>query len=523
MKFLFKNFKILSLENGFTLLELLAALLILTLVIFAFTPLFLSSIERIHFAGDKSEALFQSQSEIEISIAERQTVDGYELVFTYGENEIIVPGGLVDVEVAEGRATASLGGFVPFVPTINFHLQLLPLFEGYNELPMLLLGKDTQFELVGEPRKLQIYDSAGVLKNEPEFTIIVPPDGVPEGYTSIPERYEQYARFDMPGELRNEGSPYLAEISWMIESDIEIVVRARFQVMLPQAVAVGSGQRLWNSPDALGIWKQRYQGTGDGSIQDVVWTGYEYVAVASTGRIIFWRNRLPLNTDVAIDVNPESISYGGGTLVVVGQNGKVIYSKDAHVWSLPLVISDQHLNAVGYSDAVGQFVAVGNNGVIFSSADGMYWDDEWAGAAPAGVTFKGVAYGNNRWLAVGQDSGGAVIYKSTVDGWEKVEHATLGSITHILNDLLYDGTQFIVVGEGGVILTSIDGDNWTTAASGTVNNLNAIDWSCEREGNELYVIVGDGGTVLTWTGEVTDSWIIQISGFSSNVYGVAVR
>ena len=124
-------------ENGFSLVELLAALIILTIIIFAFTPLLLASIENIHYAGDKSEALHEGQSELEVDIAELRTVDGHELEFIFGDQEegnytsIIVAGGLVEVDKSKGEASAWLSGFVPNVPTISIDPSLER--EGYDD------------------------------------------------------------------------------------------------------------------------------------------------------------------------------------------------------------------------------------------------------------------------------------------------------------------------------------------------------------------------------------------------------
>lgn len=521
-------------ETGFSMLELLAALVILTIVIFAFTPLFISSMERIHFAGDKSDALFKGEAEIEISLAERQTIDGDELIFTYGENgenEIIVPGGLVGIEVTQGNALSVLGGFIPYVPTINLHLAPLPLIEGYNVSPMIIMGRDTKLENVVEPRKLKILDNQGLLKFEPLFDIIEPPDGVPEDYGTLPERYDQYARFEMPVGLRNADGPFLVEISWLIENDIEVIVRTRFQVLLPYAVATGGGQRIWISPDASQTWRLRqHPGEGgSGTYNDVIWTGYEYIAVSSSGQILAWRNRMPISILAEItDASFKSIVNDGTMYVVVGVNGRVVYSRDKVSWfnSDPSSITGSDLYAVGYSANEGLFAAVGSNGVIFTSPDGNNWEDEWNGLVPEAaqtVTFTGLAYGHSRWLAVGYDAGGAVIYKSGLDGWVRVVDATLDAVSYGLNDIIFDGSRFIAVGNSGTVLKSNDGESWTEIGIGTTDDLHAIDFNRAGEVSSHCVIVGQNGTVVTWTGNIADIPVVQISKLSHTGYGVAVR
>lgn len=73
-------------------------------------------------------------------------------------------------------------------------------------------------------------------------------------------------------------------------------------------------------------------------------------------------------------------------------------------------------------------------------------------------------------------------------------------LPNVLNDVLWNGSQFLAVGDGGAIMRSSDGIGWVTVASGTDMNLNAIAW----DGSD-YAVVGDAGTVLispdgeTWT------------------------
>ncbi len=81
-----------------------------------------------------------------------------------------------------------------------------------------------------------------------------------------------------------------------------------------------------------------------------------------------------------------------------------------------------------------------------------------------------------------------------------------GTSTHLMS-VTWSGTQFVAVGESGVILTSPDGNVWTARISGTSNTLNAVI----KAGSQL-VAVGAGGTILTSSDGVT--WVVRSSGTS---------
>ncbi len=503
-------------ERGFTLTEIIVAMSILVLIVFVFTPLFLTSIRSIYFAGDKSTALYEGQSELEVNIAEKQTVDGYEFIFTFGDpgdpeaTTIKVPGGLVDVTKTKNEATAWLSGFVPYVPTIN--LEPTMLIEGYDGTSITLLGRDTDFtEAHRQNRKIVIYNRDGeTVKNENITGATVLED----------ESYDEEAQVQLGEGLTNCGSPYLVALTWEVEEGIEVTVRGRLNVRLPNAVSVGEGQRIWTSPDAESTWKWKAQLTGLGQVMDVIWTGFEYMAVSSSGRIAVWNDRQTIREIIQNFGSLQSIAYGGGRYVAVGNDGRVVISSNAEQWS-SFKVGNNHLCAINWSDTVDEYIAAGSGGTIFSSTDGLNWHNENPPDASS-ITFNGIDYGNS-WVAVGSDeaSGSGVIYRSAGDEWEPVEGlpATPG-----LNDIVYDGSRYIAVGDGGTILTSPDGENWELEGVNTEKNLNAVDRGNIGGETDHYLIVGEDGTVITWTGVPGDQWeVLEHPGITHDMRGVAVR
>lgn len=128
------NLSCLIRNEGFTIVEVMIAITILVIIVFAFTPLLLGSIQRITYAGDKSEALYQSQASVEADISYKETIDGYEVEFIFDKDgdqtTIEVPGGFIDSPQNKGEATAWLSTFLPYVPSIILSTPFLT--EGYD-------------------------------------------------------------------------------------------------------------------------------------------------------------------------------------------------------------------------------------------------------------------------------------------------------------------------------------------------------------------------------------------------------
>ena len=61
-----------------------------------------------------------------------------------------------------------------------------------------------------------------------------------------------------------------------------------------------------------------------------------------------------------------------------------------------------------------------------------------------------------------------------------------------MNDVVWNGSQFVAVGDVGKIMTSPDGITWTTRTSGTTQTLQGVYWDGSR-----YLAVGNGATILS--------------------------
>jgi len=93
----------------------------------------------------------------------------------------------------------------------------------------------------------------------------------------------------------------------------------------------------------------------------------------------------------------------------------------------------------------------------------------------------------------------------------------VSGLPYALNDVVWDGSFFIAVGNGGLVLTSADGIDWAERESATDANLNAVA-ACGPD----IMAVGDGYVVLLST-EHGDTWVTKVSasGSYSNVLAIA--
>jgi len=83
-----------------------------------------------------------------------------------------------------------------------------------------------------------------------------------------------------------------------------------------------------------------------------------------------------------------------------------------------------------------------------------------------------------------------------------------------LYGVAWSGAGYAAVGDGGVVLTSVDGVAWTRGLAGTGQVLNAVTWTGDR-----FVAVGASGT-LAESADGAD-WTVIDSGTVNSLYGVA--
>ncbi len=158
------------------------------------------------------------------------------------------------------------------------------------------------------------------------------------------------------------------------------------------------------------------------------------------------------------------------------------------------------LSGVAYGN--GRFVAVGNYSTILISNDGL----EWSAISQPTNLFTGIAFGGGVFIAAGSQG-----ISSSSEGLDWTRCSSFE-----VNEVRYVNGRFIAVGPGGVILVSTDGVAWAEVFSDFWSDLTSVTF-----GNGRYVAVGyspplfgpDGApTPLILTSPDATNWTSQATG-----------
>ncbi|UJF34090.1 stalk domain-containing protein [Paenibacillus hexagrammi] len=275
---------------------------------------------------------------------------------------------------------------------------------------------------------------------------------------------------------------------------------------------------------------------------EVIWDGWRYAAVGE-------------------------LTYATGRTILMSRFIEC-YSTDGHDWGFQMMGVEPQLSSMDtgskYPQELGELVYTGSmylltaGSYILTSSDLYDWTvhDPGIKGELAGLAFHGgqfVAVGWDGALGMGENKPRltGIVYTST-DGinWsEVVLDASLGStdvewakkeldyngFAYIdMNTILWDGNQFVVGGNMGIVLTSPDGRNWKVEkeSEGSFNPMSYVKYAgmgadihkISYDGSR-YVAVGNNGTILT-AGKL-DDWQVaaekQAAEFDDMIYDGAGR
>ena len=266
-------------------------------------------------------------------------------------------------------------------------------------------------------------------------------------------------------------------------------VNNRFMALKYQDIITSTTGVTWNDPNAVDLPPGAY-------LNGIVYNGSQYVIVGNSGSPapyyatsadgVNWSNTSLWS--VAGGVILSEACYADNIIVAVGSNGTII-TNDGSGWVKQISGTDALLKDVIYVQELDTFIAVGGayNAVILTSSDGITWSK----LEIAGLSLNSVVYGQGKFVAFGDYQGNDVFITSG-DGvaWSSPAAADAKTPSEIFSAVYAEG-YFVGVGQGGIIITSPDGNTWTQRVSNAVWTLKDVAF-----GNGTFVAVGDNGTIV---------------------------
>jgi len=345
---------------------------------------------------------------------------------------------------------------------------------------------------------------------------------------------------EVDGSLSNEGSLTVGagtSTTSLIQSNTSGSTAVTLQAGNNVTLSESGSTITFAVDDTVGIiWAARSAAEAN-KWMDVCYGNGTFVAVAISGT-----NRVMVSTDginwTAVPVTTgewEAVAYGNGMFVAVGSDSAgdnimvspngynwtrltdrdnsyydVIYAKDRFVvaafnsswpiysfdgitWYNDGGIKPANPDPIGLAYGNGRWVGVGNAADVGYSTDGS----TWTAVSVTGQYYE-VAYGNGRFVARANSGTNKFAYSTDATSWTT-------STSGILSRALYYGRgKFIALPHSGTdIEYSFDGINWTTVSNAVASN----DWEALCYGNGMFVAVSSDGTNRVMTSGSIERYI----------------
>jgi photosystem II stability/assembly factor-like uncharacterized protein len=191
------------------------------------------------------------------------------------------------------------------------------------------------------------------------------------------------------------------------------------------------------------------------------------------------------------------ISTGNGQpFLSFGDNGEsVTGSSNGNTWTPNLTViptfNNYYFKAAVYDSVNSHAIVVGvdefNNGIVIQiTASPFNWINL---AIPACQSLNDIIFDGTRYITVGNN--GVLIKTNNPASWTNITNT---GTTRNINSICFTGAAYALAGDQGLILTSANLVTFTRVTTSTTANLNSITWTGTR-----FVAVGDIGTILTST------------------------
>lgn len=231
-------------------------------------------------------------------------------------------------------------------------------------------------------------------------------------------------------------------------------------------------------------------------LRAVIHDGQRFVAVGDTGTISVSTDGTSW-TDAAsaISSHLNGIAFGSGKYVAVGNDGALVLSYDGLHWEGVVSPTSRSLQGVTFGNSL--FVAVGDKGALVTSTDGRNWNRP---SIPVSLDFTAVAFVGGQFIALCSTSSGLL---TSTDGLTWTIRNLPYSSYATLSGIAYGNGRYVIVGQGSNSWFSLDGTTWSLS-SGLVP-CNSVIFA-----NNQFVAAGTNGAVYTsptgeaWTSSTTN-------------------
>jgi len=316
--------------RGMTLIELVIAFAILSVIVIVFLSLFTGSLIWILGAGDKGEALNLSQNDVESRIGREEAIDSLDLELVFNGQSYTINGGLINSNEQIGEKNSQIEAFVPFLPTIQIDPSYI--IEGFSvSVPITITGI----------ANVNLSSSTVVDILYEDFSLL--DDDIPMTYRSDDDSIV----CQIPANLTNAEGFYIITVTTLVDGVNEIA-RAKLTVGQPAYLAVGGG----NVASSNGT-------------------------VASND--LDWIDRSSLDDFPSVS-NLNAVDYGNGKYIAVGENGIILQSKEGESWQKNFVTSNDW-KAITWANQIDQFFITSGSGSIYRSRNGIDWTSQNSGTS----------------------------------------------------------------------------------------------------------------------------------------------
>lgn len=290
-------------------------------------------------------------------------------------------------------------------------------------------------------------------------------------------------------------------------------------------VAVGNEGTILTSSDGSSWTPQSIGSTK--FIFDVEWNGSLWVAVGaesaggsgacgeaySSTDGVNWAVH-----DLACPEMLQGVGWNGQVWVAVGLQGVTFTSTNGVNWNQAVAAKQAvpDLWEVEWDDTSGEWYAVGDKGFVRGSSNGTSWTNI---AKPAFTDLKGLMTTGSDWYVVGENG---VFARSAVGSGVWGFGGAVVTST-LVNDIDFNGSQFLAVGSltvpgpDSLVLVSANGNNWPIQQIATTETIRGVAWAGSQ-----WIAVGDKGLIFTSTNG--HQWVDHsLAGTTHDLWQVAAK